>query len=685
MITRIAVVERAAALTLLCAGVHSDEPAQPEWLAADAVIAVQLPTDIAADAGALRVFIDHRDFTALASMEAPGAIKLHAATHWPSGERQVIVYRVNEEKWEEVHRQSVRILTSRGFQQASVGPKVELKVKSQPAEAHYRDASAPTRTDYTDLIGQGGLAWQLRRGSFYHAGAFNFVGASYRNEALRFGELGQKTPKVDLSDYRLDVGAAGLNLTVGHVAYGNHPLLLNQMGGRGATLSYKLGQRFDLSFNSMNGTAIVGYDDLLGYTSPEHRVNGATAGLELIGSRPGALRIEATYLDASLLNQVDFNAGEIPDAETSTGWGLRLSGATPKQRLRADLIWATSRYLNPFDPVLAQDGELQAVRSAQAEGRSADISVDLLQNSTAVSDSQPLTITVTAHHERVEPLYKTIGTFLSADQELNRGAITTQLGSASLQAQAARQEDNLGDIATLLKTRTDSLNAALLLPLPQWLAKAGGAWWPQLHYSWQNVHQLVINAPSVDDSGFAASQLPDQANDQHQLSLAWSGGAWNVSYSLSIAEQDNRQLGREHADLRNTAHQLSYGQQLPGGFGFTLALTRARNFNVEQNIANYTTGGSMDVQWRPNDKWSVALNASVNRNDDSLDLARSDADTGFAQVNRSLTLPFNGHRVPCQVFVRYARQESASRDNVFDFSTRAINWTVDAGLSMGLF
>jgi hypothetical protein len=424
---------------------------------------------------------------------------------------------------------------------------------------------------------------------------------------------------------------------------------------------------------------------LLGLTSPDHRVNGATTGLELIASRPGALRIEATYLDASLLNQVDFNTGEIPDAELSEGWGLRVSGATANQRLRADLVWATSTYVNPFDPVIAQDGELQSVLSTRGEGRTADVSIDLLQNATLLSASQPLTITLTGHHERIDPLYKTIGTFLSADQEQNRTGLAAQLGGAAVQTQASRQEDNLDDIPTLLKTRTDSLSAALTLPFAQWLATHGGAWWPQVNYAWQHVHQLAINAPSVDDSGFAASQLPDQVSDQHQLNFAWSGGAWNVSYSLMRAEQDNRQPGRALADSENLAHQLSYGQQLPGGLTASLSITRARNFSVEQQLANYTTGGSIDVQWQPNEFWSIAANIGLNRTDDSRNFATSTADTGQLQINRSLAILFGAYRVPCQLFVRYAYQDIASTDNVFDFATDAVSWSVDAGLSMGLF
>jgi hypothetical protein len=34
---------------------------------------------------------------------------------------------------------------------------------------------------------------------------FEIVGSSFQNEALRFGELGQKAPKVDLSNYLVQV------------------------------------------------------------------------------------------------------------------------------------------------------------------------------------------------------------------------------------------------------------------------------------------------------------------------------------------------------------------------------------------------------------------------------------------------------------------------------------------------
>ena len=63
---------------------------------------------------------------------------------------------------------------------------------------------------------------------------------------------------------------------------------------------------------------------------------------------------------------------------------------------------------------------------------------------------------VTGRHERVDPLYRSVGTFVAADQEQNAVELTSSLGALSLQGAATSARDNLGAIASILTTRTRS-------------------------------------------------------------------------------------------------------------------------------------------------------------------------------------------------------------------------------------
>lgn len=671
------------------AGAHAAVTADfaERWIAPDATITLQLDQALAARAAELRFFAGSIEVSALARQPRPGVLGFDLGPARLSGGESVFaVYLVEAGEWREVAKIPLKVRNAAGFESGKFAPKLDLGGKSRFASTTRGDTPPPARATYFDGTGRGGFGFDAARGAFGADGSFNATGSSYRNEALRFEELGAQAPKTDLADYIVNLRHGGTSLALGHVSYGNNPLLIAGYESRGLVLAQKFGERVDVSFNAMNGTRIVGYDNLFGISSAQHRIHGATAGLELIGGRPGGLRIEVAALDARLESRGNFNTGEVPDAEKSRGLGVRLSGRTAGNRLRGDAVFGRSRYDNPFDPLLAQGGELLPVRRVTANGRQVDLAVDLVQNSQRWSQRQPLTITLSAHHQRIEPLYKSIGASAPPDQQVNRAALTTQVGAAQLLVSGARHEDNLDGIATILKTRTDDASASVALPLAQWFgAAAGASWWPQFSYTLQAVHQRAINAPATADSGFAASQLPDQKNRTQQAQLTVTRSAFTFGYTVRHARQDNRQPGRENADFDELGHEVSFGWRAGETLNLNLGVNTRRNVSREKDLATTTRGANGGFDWQVGESLVLAANAGRTLGGDSRDLTSAADNVAQAQVTWRVGVPAFGRKLPGQLFVRYARQENANRDTAFGVATRGANWAWDAGLSLSFF
>jgi len=657
-----------------------------EWRAAGSLIRLQLAQELAARGADIRVLAAGIDVTALARTPQPGRIEIDTrAAALPPGESELVVYVVDGRDWRELSRTPLKRLTRLGFEAAEFTPKLDLAGKSQFDEKTRGTSSPPQRPHFADATGSGGAAFSAQRGAFGIDGNFNASGSSYRPEALRFGEQGASASKVELADYVVNTRYGATTLSIGHLAYGSHPLLLNGFASRGLTVARRLGERLEVSFNAMNGTSIVGTDNFFGLNDAEHRVVSGGVGYEFF-ARAGALRAELIYMDASIESRGNFNVGEIPDAETSHGFGLRLAGATAGNRLRGAAVFARSTYVNPFDPRLAQGGASQAVKAATADGYSGEVSVDLLQNSPLLSKAHPLTLTATLRHERVAPLFRSLGASLAADQRIERGQFAAQMAGAQLQFSHNRQRDNLDDVPTILKTQTDSTSAGLTLPLPQWLAaRANGSWWPALSLQWQRTHQRAVNTPVTEDSGFAASHRPDQVSTQQQLGLAWTRERISWGYSLSLSDQDNRQPGRERADFTTLGHHFNTSLRVTEKLNVNAALGRNRNASREKDLITFTDSGTIGFDWAFRDRWTAAANYSRTLGDDSRQLTAQASRSAQAQLGWRFEVASFGRKLPGQVFIRYSEQAASSLDAAFGLSSAGSNRAWDAGLSLSLF
>jgi hypothetical protein len=334
-------------------------------------------------------------------------------TPLPSGSQEMVVFLCSSDrKWAEIARFPIRVLGRFGFERATLQPKLDLNVNGQIAEEHFPEEPAPPRSTFQDFTVTAALNTDHLRRQFNVRSQVNLVGASNEQQALRFGQEGPEAPQVDLSNYLLAVQQGPVLASLGHVTVtGGNRHLLGSVASRGASLAVKLGQRLDLALSALNGTSVVGFENLLGLDNSDHRILAGTLGLELL-KRAGGLRLETTLLDGRLLPQFSFNQGNVNDSEQNRALGLRLLASLPSQRVRLEAGFTPSQFTNPEDPFLSQGFDVVQVQEETRNARYVDLGLDLLQG-LRLGASRTASVTVLLRHERVDPLFRSVRTQLS--------------------------------------------------------------------------------------------------------------------------------------------------------------------------------------------------------------------------------------------------------------------------------
>ena len=651
-------------------------------------LALTLNRPLTPDEGALAVFLGTTDMTALFVLDGTVLRYQPELAPLPPGARDLIVYQVVEaQPWRQLERFPLRVRLRGDFEQAAFEPTLTVNNKGQLAEGTFPSPEEDVdRRLYQDFSGQFDAQGEVAHGPWTLAAEAQVVGVSYQQEALRFGDLEDAAPRVDLAGYRLRAARGPLALQAGHVAHGRHRHLIQAFDSRGLTAGVQYGDRADLSVAVLNGTRLVGWRNPLGVHEPDHRIVSGAVGFEVLPRRPGALRLEGAYLDGSVLPRTGFNAEAVPDAERSRGVGARLQAATPGRRLRIEAGYAGSRYTNPLDPALAQDDVLVPVQAETRFAHYVEAVAGILQG-VPVTPRLPLDVEASYRRERIDPLYGTVATYVRADNLLNTFELQSRLGPVSLQLAHTRSEDNLDEVSSILKTRTRQHGANLGVPLRSLAGQAERPWFvvlPVLSYSYNRTHQYGVGLPV--DGGFSEGHVPDQLNHVHNASLSWQGRRWNLGYRFGASFQDNRQEGRAEADFANHTHSLALALNLSRRFDLGLDGSLDQAESRAQERIDRTRRLGVRATLRPADGLTFSAMAAPTRTED-------DAETS-SRTSTSLSFEgayaFNlsgGARPPVrgQVFIRYARQASHYRDTAFEIDSRNRTWAVNSGVTLTLF
>ena len=628
------------------------------------------------------IFFGSTDVTDLFRRERDALRYDPAGARLPSGERELVVYRVGvDDTWSEVARMPLRVVGRGGFSAARWDPTLAFGIQGSLSEGHDPNENEPTRDPaYQDLTGELTLASEHVRGGLRIVSETKVIGVTYEPQSLRFGTVGENAPEIDLSSYVVTLQRGDLSFSLGHVGFGEQRHLVQGFNSRGALLAYKPIDRIDLSMGVMNGSSIVGWRNPFGLSEPDHRVLGATAGIEAF-RRPGALRFEATWLGASRLPESNYNQGEVNDAEESSGVAFRVLTATAGRRLQLETGYTESRYDNPSDPKLAQGDELVPVEEETKNARYVQASADVLRNR-KLFGTRTATVGIAFRHERIDPLYQSIGAYVRPDMLQNQLDLRSTIAGIQIQASGARSEDNLDDIETILTTKTKRGSGSVTLPLATVLGvrPPRAVWLPQLRWGMDRTHQFGEGVPP--NSGFNASHVPDQVSLSHNASADWRWSRISFGWKFNRSKQDNRQTGRENADLRNRAHGFTLGvtahERLRLDFNLNLERREALERDEVDKTRRWGVRGDLSVF----DRTTLGASWAMTHFDAKNGIQERDDSTLDAQL--SSFVPYLD-RFGGQWFVRLSRTSNENLDTQIGVGDDRSQWSLDSGLNFNFF
>lgn len=569
----------------------------------------------------------------------------------------------------------------------SFTPTVTLNIKGQNQTLTFPQESAPERNPYSEIDGQIGLELKVSRRGWTLANKFDFVGVGFRPNALRFGEMQNEAPMIDLSSYLVEFGKGKFKVNFGHVSFGSNRHLINSFSSRGISGVVPVGKQNEITFAAMNGTSVVGYDNFFGVSRRKHSMIGAGFARDFFKKRPNGLRVEFTVMRGSLLPLTDLNQGNVTDAERSLGFGFRVKGSDTKDRFRYEAGITRSRFINPADPLLEQGQLVTAVRETWKTSRFAELSFDIIQGMNLLKEKK-LKLTGTYRHEEIEPLYRSIGVSLQADKRNHQFELSGNLGEMTFAFGNLRDRDNLNDLVSILKTLNRKNNVVIGLPLSTFFSpEKPNKWLPAISYNFDLTHQFGAFLPT-DGEFQDPSQVPDQKSYTQGFNAQWNlSDSISTGYRYSRAFQDNRQIGRERADFRSEVHGITLGTKPFTDLDLDFELTNEAQQNLEQPRTDKTFRFGTRTTWR-----TVFLKNSVFSGGLSFSLAgdtgnQNDARNAEFDLQWAYRFAFGSKKfkkLDAQFFIRYANRYGSTIERVFFVNSLTKTQAFNFGLTFNI-
>lgn len=680
------------------------------WHRHGQTISINVPENVAVTK--LKFMVNGNDFTDLFVRNSATSYSLvQTLTKLPSGENTLEIFDVTTNDWALVKSQTLKVLSKSGFRKANVSMLGSIglsrQIEGNLETNNVDEFGLDVKQNQNQLDLQLSLSSEHSTNTIMVTSQVNIVGSSNRENSLQFSDREQKANKVDLSDYLVNIQGEKLQLSVGHKALSSNPLLLDNLANRGLQITYQLNDYINIAMSQQNGSAIVGWQNLLGQQSSEHRISSAVLKSELFPEEEGKMRVELTYINGRTLAINDFAVGEVADVEKNQGIGIKIEGRGWEDVLNYQISYASSRFSNPKDeafefndlsPDQAIEFNLVPLDTEKSSAFVAQVGIALLPQIDV--EDQFFNAYLSLEYTRLDALYRSIGAATEADLTKSILKLAGDLGEGTWQYRYLQKQNNVDDIPTILTSRTvdHSFNYDIDLSTvfgntghedneselsedshtamfnPSWLT-------PHLNLQVQRTHQYALNNPIDEFSDFnSPSHLPDQVSELVDFSAQWNINNYSIAYAMSYSHQDNRQQGRERADFSIVNHSARQHWVLNEILSFGLELSRARNVDRELGQVFYQNNGLVNINWQATNKLTVNVNASKNRDYDNLATSLNKAYTLGADLQYQWQFNVHNQAFSGQWSVRYAKQQNAVNDNQFNFNTFTQNWHVYSGI-----
>jgi hypothetical protein len=190
------------ALAALSPAVAADEDCDvSRWIDATQEFCIVLPPDT--PRSGLRVCLGHADVSLWFRIGETGQLKfLPGVVPLSSGAQDLIVRAPTGDRWREVARQPIKILTS-GLERRVRRTTLNLSLTAQPDSGASGSAPNTGRERFNDVGMQAALGFELARSGAQWRFDSEIVGASYHNASLRYAARGERAPRVDRGQFSL--------------------------------------------------------------------------------------------------------------------------------------------------------------------------------------------------------------------------------------------------------------------------------------------------------------------------------------------------------------------------------------------------------------------------------------------------------------------------------------------------
>lgn len=560
-------------------------------------------------------------------------------------------------------------------------PSMTFGVTPRPIQSTFPSPGTPRQTPFANLGMQASLKNQATYGSFSSEMSADFAGHSVQQEAIRFGDLGDKAPRVDLSSYLLQFQTGPVKYALGHVSFGTQRHLANNFSSRGITITVPFLKRFDFSAAAMNGTSIVGYDNFFGLNRRRHQVLSGTLGFEMFPKRPGGLRLEVGGLNAHFQPLSGVNRSAITDEERSRGFSLRLIANDKTGRFHFESGFSRSFYINPSeDPTIAELPGL--TKNAHYVEASYQIFKDF-----SLSKTRKANLTVAFTEENVAPLFRSLGASTDADKIRYGFSLSGSVDEISGQFAYLNLHDNLKSLPSMPRSLNGSISLSLAAPAKVLFGRTKDSpWLPRLGYSFSRFHAFGVAIPVNDVFEIDPTSTANLFATVHTLGADWQIKKFTIGYNVSRALQDNQQIGRERADQAVFVNTGKLGIAINNKLNLSLDLSAESSADKEVSRIDRTYRLSPGLTWQLTKSMGLSGNLSntiagdvantSHRRNTEFDVSWN---YGFAAGKQELK------KLSGQFSVRYSNGYSHSLDLIVLTDSLTKNQTLSAGMSFTLF
>ncbi|MEW6510735.1 MAG: hypothetical protein AB1428_07210 [Bacteroidota bacterium] len=653
-----------------------------EWIARYHSLEFKLSRELTAGER-LGVIVGTTDVSDLCAVRGDTLIYQPETLPLPSGSHTVSIFLIAPDgEWTSAGEFPLHILTILGVEKMFVTPSFTLTNKGQLAEDHAPEQNGPPRRRFQELNGALDVKAGFERVGIGTSLSFNMVGASFRQDALRFAERHEDAPKIDLAGYQMEAHTGQTSLAVGHFGHGRYRHLLDGFQSRGISAGTAIGSFLDVSAAVVNATNPVGWNNFLGLHDARHRIMGGTLGIDAFPELPGAIRVELSYVQGSQLPINGANEALINDAEESNGGAVRVLLSDPTRRVTMDAGFSRTRFTNPVDPLLSQEFTVVPVEPTTRQARYAEFGLDVFRDA-SITPMLPSRLSVAFRHERVDPLYRAVGVTARPDILQNVFELHGAVGPLQCDVTYLESEDNLADIPSVLKTKTRQVGGNLRLSPSSSLGLLP-AWLPALTYALNRTHQFGVSTPANSD--FTPARVPDQVTTSHSAGIEWQSRQLTLAYRGAFTVQDNRQQERENADILNRAHAVNVTLLPVAELSLNLdgAFESTENTDIGALIRITRLGASLLARPLRTSTVTASGSLSISKAADGSSSQRQaffSIETAYA-FDFSSALVFNWRG---QVFVRFSWNDSKTEDHTFGVDVYQRAWTVNTGVSFNIF